>query len=151
MEETDRSRERAELASRVAGAAIQHGLGADPNEWERAPDLIQTHDSVGKEAAAAAMKKGLIKGEDLPSIPFSALHQMALNAASAAIQRGVAQDGTDASLTQEQKHQLHELSILAASAAMQHHYGDDTASEELSEMMNKVKSVRHVNDVRMVV
>lgn len=131
MEEIDRKEERAEFAARVAGAAIQHGLGEVANEQALDPALVTKHDSVAKEVAEVAVKKGLVKGDDLATVSFASLHAVALDAASAAIQKGWAKDETEPEMTEAQKDQLKELSILAASSAMQHHFGEEAVPEHM--------------------
>ena len=126
METEERKHQRAELAARVAGAAIQHGLGEDVGETEVDPGFLQKRNSVAKEVAEVAVKKGLIKGEDLAPVTFAQLHAVALDAASSAIQKGMARDECEPEATEAQKSRLQELSILAASSAMQHHFGEDT-------------------------
>lgn len=138
MEEIDRKEERADFAARVAGAAIQQGLGEVVSEQALDPALLTKHDSVAKQVAEVAMKKGLVKGEDLATIPFASLHAVALDAASAAIQKGWAKDECEPEMTEAQKDHLKELSILAASSAMQHHFGEEAVP---SHMLQKVSSL----------
>jgi len=140
MEEIDRKEERAELAARVAGAAIQHGLGEVVSESDLDPALLKKHDSVAKEVAEVAMKKGLVKGEDLADVSLASIHAVALDAASAAIQKGWAKDETEPEMTEKQKTQMKELSILAASSAMQHHFGEEAIQ---SDMLKKVCNLAH--------
>lgn len=140
MEEIDKKEERAELAARVAGAAIQHGLGDVASEHELDPTLLKKHDSVAKEVAEVAAKKGLVKGEDLADVSFAALHAVALDAASKAIQKGWAKDECEPEMTEKQKDNLKELSIRAASSAMQHHFGEEAIQ---AEMLQRVGSLAH--------
>jgi len=108
-----------------AGAANQQGYG---EELVIDDKIAKARDSAASEAAKMALKKGLVGGDDAPTLSFAAIQEIAMRAASSAIQKGFGNEN-ESSLTEEQKRRLQELSILAAGSAVQHHFGEDSVED----------------------
>lgn len=130
---TEVRRALAEVAAIAAGAAMQHGLGEDVTNI----DELQLHrrDSIGKEAADIAIRKGLVLPEDLEQIPLSLVNEVAILAASTAIQRG-ATEGESIPMTRMEE--FRNVAINAAEAAIQHGYASDQPDSQSLRVLSAI-------------
>eukprot|EP00210_Caulerpa_lentillifera_P002130 g2044.t1 len=107
-------RELAEVAAIAAGAAMQHGLGKDVLSVDEMQ--LYRRDSIGHEVAEIAVKKGLVRPEDVGQIPLSVVNEIATLAASSAISKGT--PGNE-ELPSEKMEEARQLAMKAAEAAIQ--------------------------------